>query len=390
MVLKWLTAGEAHGPGLSAMIEGVPAGVRLSGADLHRDLVRFQMASAVAGMPRLEIDRVEIRAGVRAGETLGGPIALWIGNQEFAKRDVGISAETHRGATPPLTQPRPGAADLPGAIKYDRRDVRDVAERASARETIARVALGAVARHVLSLIEVEVLSHVIRIGNVAADPATATWERVRDASARDELRCADAAASVRMRQAIDAASTAGDTLGGTIELLALNVPIGLGSYVQWDQHLGARLAQGLLSIPFARAIEVGDGIWAATQRGSHVHDPIVYESDDAEGGRFLRARNAAGGIEGGMTNGAPVVVRVALAPSATLRQAVPTVDLETRELAAASVGRWQTCAVPAASLVGEAMMTLLLADAALAKFGGDTARDFTSGFRAYSDRVRRF
>ncbi|MEZ4406706.1 MAG: chorismate synthase [Polyangiales bacterium] len=386
--LRWMTAGESHGPSLTVIVDGLPAGLALLADDLARDLARRQRGYGRGGRMKIETDRAVISAGVRGGETLGGPVALHIENRDFASWQGRMGAEPFASPPEPVTTPRPGHADLAGAIKYDRRDVRDVLERASARETAARVAAGATARALLSALGVSVGSRVVSIGSVrdesAADPRA--WAVEGEARARIEgssLRVLGDGCEEAMRAEIHAASHDGDTLGGVVEVAAVGVPVGLGSHVHWDRKLDGRIAQAALSVQAIKAVEIGDGWAAATRRGSTVHDPIGYE-----GGAFTRASNHAGGLEGGVTNGEPVWFRAAMKPISTLRRPLASVSLPTREPAPAAVERSDVCAVPAAGVVLEAMLCLVLADAVLEKFGGDSMRELLARHRAWEDHVR--
>jgi len=329
---------------------------------------------------KIESDQAELCAGVRGGETLGGPIALRIDNRDHANWAGRMGPEPF--PTPPeaLTRPRPGHADLAGGLKYDRKDLRDVLERASARETAARVAVGAVCRKLLSLLDIEVYAHVVSIGSVTASVPALAHEELRARAHASDLACTDPDAEPPMRAAILEASHAGDTLGGVFEVVATGLPVGLGSHVQWDRKLDGRLAQALMSIHAIKGVEIGLGFESARRRGSEVHDPIAY---DAPG--FTRPTNHAGGLEGGITNGTPLVCRAAMKPIATLRRALPSVDVHTKEPFDAAHERSDICAVPAASVVGEAMVAITLADAVLEKFGGDSIIELqrnVAGYRA--------
>jgi chorismate synthase len=385
-----MTAGESHGPGLVGLVEGVPAGLRLLAADIDVDLARRQTGYGRGARMKIEQDRVVLQAGVRGGETLGGPIALLIENRDFASWQGRMGAAPFDAVPEPLTRARPGHVDLAGGIKYARHDLRDVLERASARETAMRVALGAVCRRLLAECGVTVFAHVVSIGDVEARAPEGGWDAVRLAAEADDLRCADADASARMRAAITAASHAGDTLGGVFEVVALGVPVGLGSHVQWDRKLDGRLAQALMSVQAIKGVELGMGFAAATDRGSEVHDPIAWTADGAGGGRFSRASNRAGGLEGGITNGEPLVCRAAMKPIATLRAALATVDVGTKETTMAATERSDVCAVPAASVVGEAMVCLTLAGALLEKLGGDSMTEVLARLAAWREHVRTY
>jgi chorismate synthase len=372
-----MTGGESHGPSVTAMVEGLPAGLLLTAEDIDADLARRQRGYGRGGRMKIESDRVQISAGVRDRQTLGSPIVMTIENRDYASWKDRMGA--HAFDTPPerLTRPRPGHADLAGGLKYDRADLRDILERASARETAARTACGAVARALLSAIGIEVFAHVIQIGDVRAD---VTREGLRERSRASDLACGDAEADAKMRDAIKAASHAGDTLGGRFEVIATNVMPGLGSHVHWDKKLDGRLAQALMSIQAIKAVEIGDGFAASERRGSNVHDPIAYVDK-----RFVRTSNHAGGVEGGITNGEDVVCRAAMKPIATLRRALMSVDVSTKAPFEAAFERSDVCAVAAASVVGEAMVALCLADAVLEKFGGDSMKELernVDGYRA--------
>ncbi len=334
---------------------------------------------------KIEDDRVAITAGVRGGETLGAPIVLTIDNRDFASWQGRMGPEPFDRPPEPLTRPRPGHADLAGGLKYDRHDLRDVLERASARETAARTAAGAVARALLSAAGIDVFAHVVRIGEVAADASSLEMSQIKAISRVSDLSCADAEAEARMREAIRNASHAGDTLGGCFEVIATGAPPGLGSHVQWDRKLDGRLAQALMSIQAIKGVELGDGFAASARRGSTVHDAIAWSS-----GHFSRPTNHAGGLEGGMSNGEPIVCRAAMKPIATLRRALQSVDVVTKEAFDAAFERSDICAVAAASVVGEAMVALTLADALLEKFGGDSMRETMCNMQAFRDRVEAY
>ncbi len=378
---RFLTAGESHGPGLVAIVDGVPAGLRLLADDIDEGLARRQRGYGRGGRMKIETDRVTLQSGVRGGETLGGPIALLVQNRDFESWQGRMGAAPFEGPPEPVVRPRPGHADLAGGLKYDRRDLRDILERASARETTMRVAVGGVARALLRTVGVELFAHVVSIGEVVATAAhSLSVEDVRARAAASDLSCADPAAETAMRAAIHAASHAGDTLGGVFEVVATGVPVGLGSHVQWDRKLDGRIAQAMMCIQAIKGVEIGLGFEAARLRGSEVHDAIHYES-----GRFTRPRNGAGGVEGGITNGEPVVVRVAMKPIATLKHPLPSVHVDTKKAADAAHERSDICAVAAASVVGEAMLAIVLADALLEKFGGDSLKELrrnVDGFRA--------
>lgn len=361
-MLRFLTAGESHGKALVAIVEGVPAGMRLDEESIGRDLRRRQAGYGRGARMKIEQDAAEILSGVRFGLTLGSPIALLIRNRDWENWKESMSVLPTSTPVEPVTRVRPGHADLPGALKYGQDDVRAVLERASARETAARVAAGAVARRLLQELGVDIHSRTLSIGGVQAQAAGAVdWEGVE----RSPVRTADAAAEPKMVSAIESARTKGDTLGGTFEVVATGVPVGLGSHVQWDRKLSGRIAQYLMSINAVKGVEIGAGFAVAALPGSQVHDVIE------PGSGWRHATNRAGGIEGGMTNGEPVVVRCAVKPIPTLGSPLPSVDIKTGEKVLAHQERSDVCVVPAAGVVGEAMLALVLADAVLEKFGGD-------------------
>jgi chorismate synthase len=386
--LRFFTAGESHGPRLTLILEGLPAGLPLLASDVDADLARRQRGYGRGARMKIEQDTCTIAGGVRGGETLGSPVALSIENRDHAswtgRMDVGPMSTTPE----PLTRPRPGHADLAGGLKLDRHDLRDVLERASARETAARTAAGAVARKLLAELGIEVFAHVVAVGEVAAPGAPSDAEGLRGVKSRaraSDLSCADAEAEARMKDAIREAAHAGDTLGGSFEVVVTGVAAGLGSHAQWDRKLDGRLAQALMSIPAIKAVEVGDGLAGARLPGSRVHDPIGY---DAAIPRFTRGSNHAGGVEGGISNGEPIVCRAHMKPIATLRRPLPSVDVVTKEPFEAAFERSDVCAVGAASVVGEAMVALVLADAILEKHGGDSMRELARNVRSYAEQVR--
>jgi len=389
-VLRYLTAGESHGPALVAVLDGLPAGVQVTTRDLANDLARRRLGYGRGARMSFEADEVDLTGGVRHGQTLGGPIAVRVGNTEWPKwqtvmaadpADPVVLAEQARSA--PLTRPRPGHADLAGMQKYDVADARPVLERASARETAARVALGAVAKAFLrQVVGAEVLSHVVAIGGVSAPagviPAPGDEGRV-DAS---PVRCADETASAAMVAEIDATRKAGDTLGGVVEVLVYGLPPGLGSHVQGDRRLDARLAGALMNIQAIKGVEVGDGFELARMRGSLAHDEIVRAD-----GAIRRVTGRSGGTEGGMTTGEVLRVRAAMKPISTVPRALATVDTASGEAAVAINQRSDVCAVPAAGVVAEAMVALVVADAVLEKFGGDSVEETRRNLASYLKRL---
>jgi chorismate synthase len=379
-MLRVLTAGESHGKGLVAVVEGVPAGVPVSTKEIAHELARRRHGYGRSGRQKLEADRFEILSGVRHGRTLGSPVAITIENAEWAAKYSRLMAvEGEPDPDERLTRPRPGHADLAGAQKYGFDDVRNVLERASARETVARVAAAAVCKAFLAELGISVLSHVVRIGRVALPashrlPAPEEMEAI-DASA---VRCIDERTSDRMVEEIDLAQRERDTLGGVFEVLAYGCPPGLGSYVHYDRKLDARLALALMSIQSVKGVEAGDGFAGAARRGSRAHDEIV-----ARGGRLARATGRAGGIEGGMSTGEPIRVRAAMKPISTVPRPLSTVDLATGRPDVAITQRTDTCAVPAGGVVGEAAVATVLADAVLEKFGGDSLAETRRNLEAY-------
>jgi chorismate synthase len=377
--MRFLSAGESHGRALLTIIDGVPAGLKLDAADINRELRRRQCAYGRGGRMDIERDQVEILSGVRCGETMGSPLALLIANRDWENwRDA--MAVAGEPTSSPITVPRPGHADFSGMLKYGRRDMRDVLERASARETAARVAAGAVARTMLARAGVEIWSRVLAIGGAQAPADDRPWQQLRDAAEASDVGCADEAASAAMRAEVDAAREAGDSVGGVFEVAAHGAPPGLGSYTQWDLRLDARLAQAMMSIPAIKGVEIGLGFGAAGARGSQVHD--TFAPGPGPGGT-MRPTNRAGGVEGGVTNGQPVVVRAAMKPIPTLTKPLDSVDLATGKAAPAHAERSDVCAVPAARVVGEAMVALALADAVMEKFGRDTMAEIERNLAAY-------
>jgi chorismate synthase len=383
---RFLTAGESHGEALTAVIDGVPAGLGLTEEHLNEDLARRQRGYGRGGRMKIEQDRAHISSGVRFGVTLGSPITLTIQNRDWEnwKQTMAVG-EAPAGASPKsVTRPRPGHADLAGAMKYGHHDIRNVLERSSARETTARVAVAGVAKRLVGEFGISILSHVTEIGGVRIGPLDVSWDEVRSRAEASEVRCADPIAEVAMVEAIDRAKEAGDTLGGVFEVVALGCPVGLGSYVQWDRKLDGLLARAFCSIHAIKGAEIGMGFEAARRPGSQVHDEILFDTDSG----FHRRSNSAGGLEGGVTNGQPVVVRAAMKPISTLRKPLRSVDMATKETVEAVVERSDVCAVPAAGVVGEAMMALVLVEAFLEKFAGDSIDEIRRNYQGYLDYLK--
>ncbi|MCV2394582.1 chorismate synthase [Actinotalea sp. M2MS4P-6] len=392
-MLRWLTSGESHGPALVGILEGLPAGVQVVSEDIRGALARRRLGYGRGARMSFEADEVRVLAGLRHGVTQGGPLAVEIGNTEWPKwvdvmaaDPVDDPAKLERARNAPLTRPRPGHADLVGMRKYGFDDARPVLERASARETATRVALGEVAARFLEQsVGIRLVSHTVAIGPVAT-PDDALLPTPEDVAALDEdpVRCFHAATSAAMVAEIDETQKAGDTLGGVVEVLAYHVPTGLGSYTHWDRRLDARLAAALMGIQAIKGVEVGDGFRTAARRGSAAHDEI---ERDPETGRILRRTNRAGGLEGGMSNGEVVRVRAAMKPISTVPRALSTTDVATGDAATAIHQRSDVCAVPAAGVVAEAMVALVLADAVVEKFGGDSVDEVARNYAAYLDAI---
>ena len=386
MGLRFLTAGESHGEVLTAVIDGIPAGLALAEADINEDLARRQRGYGRGGRMKIERDQAHISSGVRWGLTLGSPITLTIQNRDWEnwKQTMSVGPPPEGVAPKTVTRPRPGHADLAGAMKYAHHDIRNVLERSSARETTARVAVAGVAKKLLGEFGITILSHVIEIGGIRVGALELPWDEIQRRAEESEVRCADPETERAMIDAIDRAKAAGDTLGGVFEVVALGCPVGLGSYVQWDRKLDGLLAQAFCSIHAIKGAEVGLGFETARRPGSQVHDEILLDKD----GGFQRASNSAGGLEGGVTNGQPVIVRAAMKPLSTLRKPLRSVDMQTKEAVEAVVERSDVCAVPAAGVVGEAMMAIVLAAAFLDKFGGDSMDEIRRNHQGYLDYLK--
>jgi len=383
MTFRFTTAGESHGRGLVAILEGIPAGVPVSAERVDAELKRRQGGYGRGARMKIESDRIEWLAGVRAGETLGSPIAVLIWNRDWEHwQDVMAPEADSPGSERrrQVTRPRPGHADLAGSLKYDRTDARDILERASARETVARVACGAICKILLGEFGIEIGSHVVELGGVVAHPHIPLPTPLNERADQSLVRCLDPEAEAEMIRRIDAAKAAGDTLGGIVEVVGLGIPVGLGSHVSWDTKLDGRLAQALMSIPAVKGVEVGLGFEAARRKGSDVHDEILPG--------FARATNRAGGTEGGMTTGEPLALRVAMKPISTLMSPLKTVDLKTGGPAQAQSERSDVTAVPAMGVIAEAMMAIVLTEALLEKFGGDALSEMKRNVDGYLAQVR--
>ncbi len=390
-MLRFETAGESHGECLVATLTGLPAGVPISLNAVNHELWRRQQGYGRGGRMKIEADCAQIVAGVRHSRTIGSPVAILIGNRDWLNWTQALPVEDTEGAgdkRKPVTRPRPGHADLAGAIKYNFHDARYILERASARETAARVAVGALAKALLGEFGIEVLSHVIAVGPVRLERAVA-WEEIVALSRQPEvlLGCVDAETEVRMKKAVDEAYRTGDTVGGVFEVVARGVPAGLGSHVTWDSRLDGRLAQAIVSMQAVKGVEIGFAAEGAASFGSKVQDTIHYDREER---RFTRGANRAGGLEGGITNGQDVLVRGLLKPISTLRRPLESVDLATHQPALAAYERSDVCVAPAAGVIGEAMVALVLAQAFLEKFGGDSLGETRRNFEGYLEQVRSF
>jgi chorismate synthase len=390
-MLRFETAGESHGECLVATLTGLPAGIPISLDAVNRELWRRQQGYGRGGRMKIETDRAEIVAGVRHSHTIGAPVAIIIRNKDWQNWTEILpveAAEGNAGKSKPVTRPRPGHADLAGAIKYNFHDARYILERASARETTARVAVGAMAKALLREFGIQVLSHVIAVGRVHLERAAA-WDEIAALSRKDDvlLGCVDAGTEARMKEVVDEAYRTGDTVGGIFEVVAHGVPVGLGSHITWDSRLDGRLAQAIVSMQAVKGVEVGFAAEGSASFGSKVQDTIHY---DREEHHFTRGANRAGGLEGGMTNGQDVVVRGLLKPISTLRRPLESVDLETREPALAAYERSDVAVVPAAGVIGEAMVAFVLAQAFLEKFGGDSLQETRRNFEGYQAQVKNF
>jgi chorismate synthase len=391
-VLSFQTAGESHGQALLAILCGLPAGLRVDFAYVNRELKRRQGGYGRGGRMKIESDSAQFLSGVRHGHTIGAPISILIENRDWENWKDALAVEENPASLAKfksVSSPRPGHADLAGCLKYNFRDARYVLERASARETTARVACGALAKLFLREFGILVASHVVAVGRVTLDENPVAFERVLALREREDpvMNCVNLDMEARMKQEVDRATQARDTVGGTFEVIAPGVPPGLGSCAQWDERLDGQLAQAVMSIPSVKAVELGSGVVGAAQAGSQVHDEIGYDRGQS---RFTRKSNRAGGLEGGISNGQDIVVRGYVKPISTLRQPLESVDLKSKELVKAAYERSDVCVVPAAGVVGEAMVALALARAFLEKFGGDWLEETRRNFNAYLEQVRSF
>ena len=390
-MLRYFTAGESHGQALLAFLSGLPAGLPVDVALIDHELHRRQLGYGRGGRQKIEKDHADILAGVRHGQTIGAPIAIRIENRVWANWEKILTVEASdapEASSRKLVAPRPGHADLAGSQKFNFHDARYVLERASARETAARVSVGAIARQFLQQFGIEIASHVIQVGHLRLE-RTAHWDEIKAVCGDLEspLRCVDGELQNKMKAEVDTALKAGDTVGGVFEIVAHNLPVGLGSHAQWDEKLDGRLAQALMSVQAVKAVEIGSGILAAGSYGSEVQDEISY---DKGAHKFKRASNRAGGLEGGITNGEDLVIRGFLKPISTLRKALGTADMVTKEAVQAAYERSDWCVVPAGGVAGEAMVALVLADAFLQKFGGDSLPETQRNFDGYIQQILNF
>ena len=390
-MLRFTTAGESHGPALVSILEGAPAGIPILAEDINADLARRQQGYGRGRRMQIEKDSAEILSGVRAGYTIGSPIAMLIRNRDWenwrdvmdpAPNEADASGERRRA----VTRPRPGHADLSGMLKYDRDDARDILERASARETTARVAVGAICRKLLRQLGITIGSHIVELGGIVASPAELP-DDINRAADESPLRTLDNSAEAAMIERIDAAKRDGDTLGGVCEVVCRGLPVGMGSHVSWDRKLDGRIGAAMMSIPAVKGVGIGIGFEAARLPGSQVHDEIHAATDRSRSADIERRTNRAGGLEGGMTTGEPLVVRVAMKPISTLMKPLATIDMKTGDKASASVERSDVTAVPAMGVIAEAMLAFVIAQAAIEKFGGDSLNEMKRNFDGYLHQI---
>ncbi|HTM09465.1 MAG TPA: chorismate synthase [Verrucomicrobiae bacterium] len=398
-MLRYFTAGESHGPCLTTIIDGVPAGFPIDIDKINHDLWRRQQGYGRGGRMLIEKDEAEIRSGIRWGETLGSPVALGIANRDWKNWTKKMSAApADRDETIAVTKPRPGHADLTGILKYDQEDIRNILERASARDTVTRTAVGAFCKQLLAPFGIKVMGYIRSLGGIESESDGLTYEEVYAKAENSPVRVADAGAEARMIELIEDCKKKGDTLGGIFEVVALGLPPGLGTHTQWDRKLDGRLARGLMSIQAIKGVEIGLGFEMARRRGSAVHDEIFFDPQKmvSEGTPrivptgFYRGSNNSGGTEGGMSNGAPLLVRVAMKPISTLMSPLQSVDMRSKAPADASVERSDVCAAPAAAVVGESVVAFELAAAFLEKFGGDSLHEIRRNYEGYLEQIKRF
>ena len=398
MAFRFLTSGESHGKCLNAIIEGIPAGVSLKPEDIDRQLTRRQQGYGRGDRMKIENDRVLINSGVRLGMTTGAPICLEIENKDWQNWQVAMSSQPVDVNNPSIselisqkkiTHVRPGHADLPGALKYNHQDIRNVLERSSARETATRVAVGALASIILNIFGIEIFSHVLRIGPVTVDSELlpTNYNIIREFAEKSEVRCADYGAGIAMKKAIDDAKEAGDSLGGLFEVVAIGVPVGLGSYVHWDKRLDGLIAQAIMSIPGIKTVSIGLGKASSEIPGSKLHDEIYPKNDGSKD--YQRKTNHSGGIEGGISNGNPIVLKGAMKPIPTLKKPLKSINLENGEEHIAHYERSDVCAVPAAGIVGESMLAIVLLQAFLEKFGGDSIEEIQVNYENYCNMYQK-
>jgi chorismate synthase len=391
-MLRFTTAGESHGPALVSILEGAPAGIPLLASDVNSELARRQQGYGRGRRMQIESDAAELLSGVRAGFTIGSPVAMLIRNRDYENwrdvMDAAPNAADESGARRrAVTRPRPGHADLSGMLKYDRDDARDILERASARETTARVAAGAICRKLLSELGITIGSHIVELGGIAAGIPDDLPDDLNEAADKSQLRTLDKAAEEKMVERIDQAKKDGDTLGGVCEVVCRGLPIGMGSHISWDRKLDGRIGAAMMSIPAVKGVGIGIGFEAARLPGSQVHDEIHGASDRARTGDTMRRTNRAGGLEGGMTNGEPLIVRVAMKPISTLMRPLATVEMKTGDAASAVAERSDVTAVPAMGVIAEAMLAFVLAQAAIEKFGGDSLREMRRNLDGYIAQI---
>lgn len=387
-MLRFLTSGESHGKALVAILDGMPSGLSIREEDINYQLSRRQKGYGRGNRMKIEQDKVEVLSGVRAGKTLGSPIALKIENRDWNNwQKIMDVAQEDQSQTKVVHHPRPGHADLPGGIKYNHHDLRNILERASARETTARVAAGAIAKRFLEEFSIRMVGHVMNLGGVEISSKRLSLDEMMRTTESSELRCIDPSAAVRMVEVIDQAKKKGDSLGGILEIIVEGLPVGLGSHVQWDRKLDGKLAQMVMSIQAIKGVEIGCGFESATQLGSTVHDEIYY---DKQKKRYYRKQNKAGGLEGGITNGEPLVIRAAMKPLSTLLRPLQSVNIMSKEPYQATVERTDTTAVPAAAVIAENCIALTLADSFLEKFGGDSLVEVKRNYDNYLEQVKVF